>query len=359
VLTKDGKIKTISDASLEKYNSANSSLRKRNEAKKDNGLQLAQKFMSVVKARPKMNVYDRNTQNVESKNVPELARLVLEKQEVSSAITAEFLQSMKRADWDYTDPRKNNGLPIEKGQVFEFSRKDNLFDMNDDEKVARIVQKQYVPAARGSAKTHWLQKEIDDLFEIVSKFGTENWAEIEAKFKEKHPSTSRTLNGLRNKYYKLAAKKHSDEKKSTKGATTSAANGAEAEMAVSASDKKRASKKSSKSASVAEADMSKKKRKTDLPASSDKENEENLKPASDKKPASESPKKKSALEDSMNLSDYSSDQDEAESPKKTDWDQLEMNSDEESYNSCDEDSSSDEAALPWTDKDDDEWKPEK
>ncbi|KAL7449111.1 hypothetical protein ACHAWC_001200, partial [Mediolabrus comicus] len=121
--------------------------------------------------------------------------------------------------------------------------------------------------------------------------------------------------------------------------------------------KANASTASTDTADIAEAVVHKKKRKTELPASSGKENEENLKPASDKKPASESPKKKSALEDSMNLSDYSSDQDEAESPKKTDWDQLEMNSDEESYNSCDEDSSSDEAALPWTDKDDDEWKP--
>jgi hypothetical protein len=57
-------------------------------------------------------------------------------------------------------------------------------------------------------------------------------------------------------------------------------------------------------------------------------------------------KKKSAIEDSMSLSDYSLDEDDAALPKKTDWSQREMNSDEDSFDSCDKDSSSDE---------DDEW----
>src|SRR5210317_2520366 len=104
--------------------------------------------MRVVVAKPKMNVYDPDTQNVDSKNVPDLARLVLERQEVSSATTAEFLQNIKLCDWEITDPRKNNRSPIEKGQVFVFSRKDDLFDMSDPSKVARIVHKQRPPAAK-------------------------------------------------------------------------------------------------------------------------------------------------------------------------------------------------------------------
>jgi hypothetical protein len=256
----------MSNAGRENYKTSKSSIRKINEAKKDNGLQLAQKFGSVVEARPKMNVYDPVTQNVTSKNVPELARLVLEKEEQSSATTSEFLWEMKISGWDITDPRKHTNLPIEKGQEFEFSRKDDLFDMNNSSKVARIVQRRPPPAAKGSSKTHWLQEEKEYLFELVSGYPSlyGKWPEIMAMFNEKHPSRvftpknlSTTFNSRFKKEYEawLATKKRSssEKKKSTKGATTSALNGAEAEMAVSASDKKHASKKPSKGATTSSA----------------------------------------------------------------------------------------------------------
>ena len=148
-------------------------------------------------------------------------------------------------------------------------------------------------------------------------------------------------------------------KPKSKKATSAAAKGAEDDVP-KPKDKRKTKTTSSASANAAngdeEDDVPKKKTKTE-------QDEANLKLASDKstkkkmKTKAASTKKKSALDDSMNLSDYSSDEDEAASPKKFDWDQLEMNSDEESYNSCDEDCSSDEAALPWPEKDDEEWKP--
>ena len=228
---------------------AGNGLSNQHEAVVEAGLQFGQRVMSAVRGRPKMNNYDHATKNFSCKNVPLLAMIVEKKDEVSSATTSNFLQNMIKADWIITDPRKNNNLPIKQGQVFVFSRNDDLFDMNDNEKVAGIVVKR-TQAAQGTAESPWSQGEEAYLYELVterkkkiasghsSKSGM--WPEIMAKFNKEYPLRGITEgSSLRKKYDRIVKKMEAQSSNDTK---------------ISASDKKPASKKSAKGATKAVAD---------------------------------------------------------------------------------------------------------
>lgn len=257
------------DAGVNSY-AAGSWLSKKHEAVVDAGLQLGQKVMRAVIAKPKLNVYDHDTQDFSCKNLPLMAAMIVnENNEESSATTSTFLRYMRLAGWDCTDPREHKVSPIEKGQVFVFTRNDDLFDMNDPSKVARIVVKTPPPAAEGSAETPWSQGEEGCLFNLVSEYKKNNsssynmWPKIMVEFNKEYPSRGITAGRtLRQKYNRIVKKMELEAQSSD-------------DTKVSASDKKPASKKAAKGATKSVGDgaataMPEKKRKANgAPKSAD------------------------------------------------------------------------------------------